>query len=316
MSGTIQFNHIPVLKDAVLEYLTFPEDRPARMVDGTVGGGGHSALLLEKYPKLELLGIDRDDMALSAAKEKLSFAGDRVTLVRGCYADLAAVAVEHGWDQLDGVLLDIGVSSPQLDLPERGFSWRHDAVLDMRMDRRSELTAGRWLNRTSESEMARVFREYGEIKRAGALAKKAVEMRESNPFATTADLVALSDAVLGRAKPGHLPHPTLVFQAVRIAVNDELKQLETGLNAAVSMLGKGGKVAVISFHSLEDRIVKNYFRKESTACICPPGLPVCCCGHEAQLKLLTRHAVSAEKEEVAANSRSACAKLRAAEKIV
>ena len=315
MSTLAQFNHIPVLKDAVLEYLTFPEVRPARLLDGTVGGGGHSALLLEKYPKLELLGIDRDDMALTAAKAKLSFAGSRVTLVRGCYADLEAIAVEHGWDQLDGVLLDIGVSSPQLDLPERGFSWRHDAVLDMRMDRRSELTAGRWLNRTSESEMARVFREYGEIKRAGALAKKAVEMRESVPFATTADLVALSDAVLGRAKPGRLPHPTLVFQAVRIAVNDELKQLETGLRAAVSMLKTGGKVAVISFHSLEDRIVKNYFRKESTSCICPPGLPVCCCGHEPQLKLLTRHAVSAEKEEVAANSRSACAKLRAAEKI-
>ncbi len=309
------FNHIPVLKEAVLEALDFDPSVPLRMIDGTVGGGGHSSLLLEKYPKMELLGIDRDDMALSAAGKRLSFAGNRVKLVRGCYADIAALAVENNWDNVDGVLLDIGVSSPQLDIPERGFSWRNDAVLDMRMDRRSELTAGRWLNRTSEAEMARVFREYGEIKKAGVLAKKAVEIREKKPFAMTSDLVALSDAVLGRAKPGQLPHPTLVFQAVRIAVNDELKQLETGLKSAVSILAPGGRIAVISFHSLEDRIVKNYFRRESTQCICPPGLPVCCCGHEAQLKLLTKGARSASKDEIAANSRSACAKLRAAEKI-
>lgn len=314
MTGDGGFNHIPVLKSAVLEALDFEVSRPLRMIDGTVGGGGHSALLLEKFPQMELIGIDRDDMALSAAGKRLGFAGNRVKLVRGCYADLAAIAVENGWDSVDGVLLDIGVSSPQLDVAERGFSWRNDAVLDMRMDRRSELTAGRWLNRTSESEMARVFREYGEIKKAGALAKKAVEMRENKPFAMTSDLVALSDAVLGRAKPGQLPHPTLVFQAVRIAVNDELRQLETGLKAAVSILNPGGRVAVISFHSLEDRIVKNYFRRESTQCICPPGLPVCCCGHKAQLKLLTRGAVVATAEEVAENSRSACAKLRAAEK--
>ena len=313
--STDEFHHIPVLKNAVSEYLIFDPSRPARLIDGTVGGGGHSALLLEKYSKLELLGIDRDDMALKAASKRLAFASDRVTLVRGCYADLAAIAVEHGWDQVDGILLDIGVSSPQLDIAERGFSWRNDAVLDMRMDRRSELTAGRWLNRTSEAEMARVFREYGEIRQAGKLARKAVEFREKKPFAMTSDLVELCDSVLGRARPGTLPHPTLVFQAVRIAVNDELKQLETGLKSAVSMLAAGGRVAVISFHSLEDRIVKNYFRQESTACICPPGLPICCCDHKAQLRLVTRHAVTAEKEEIAENSRSACAKLRAAEKI-
>lgn len=313
MSG--EFKHIPVLASHILELLTFDADRPARLIDGTVGGGGHSALLLEKYPKLELLGIDRDSMALDAAKKRLAFAGSRVTLERGNYAELAAIAVENGWDYVDGILLDIGVSSPQLDIPERGFSWRNDGALDMRMDQRSELTAGRWLNRTSEAEMERVFREYGEINKSRALARKACEMRENTPFARTGDLVKLTDAVLGKSRPGKLPHPTLVFQAVRIAVNDELRQLEAGLSTGVPMLVSGGRMAIISFHSLEDRIVKNFFRRESTQCVCPPGLPVCCCKHEAALKIITRHAVSADADEVAANSRSACAKLRVAEKI-
>lgn len=313
MSG--EFKHIPVLASHILELLTFDADRPARLIDGTVGGGGHSALLLEKYPKLELLGIDRDSMALDAAKKRLAFAGSRVTLERGNYAELAAIAVENGWGYVDGILLDIGVSSPQLDIPERGFSWRNDGALDMRMDQRSELTAGRWLNRTSEAEMERVFREYGEINKSRALARKACEMRENTPFARTGDLVKLTDAVLGKSRSGKLPHPTLVFQAVRIAVNDELRQLEAGLSTGVPMLVSGGRMAIISFHSLEDRIVKNFFRRESTQCICPPGLPVCCCKHEAALKIITRHAVSADADEVAANSRSACAKLRVAEKI-
>ena len=283
-----EFHHIPVLARAVSEYLTFADDSPARLVDGTVGGGGHSAMLLEKC---------------------------RVTLVRGDYAELAALAVEHGWDEVDGILLDIGVSSPQLDIPERGFSWRSDGALDMRMDQRSELTAGRWLNRTSEAEMERVFREYGEISRARALARKACEMRETAPFARTGDLVKLCDAVLGKSKPGKLPHPTLVFQAVRIAVNDELRQLETGLATGVPILSQGGRIAVISFHSLEDRIVKNFFRRESTQCVCPPGLPVCTCGHQASLRVLTRHAVTADETELAENRRAACAKLRVAEKL-
>ncbi|MCI5779509.1 MAG: 16S rRNA (cytosine(1402)-N(4))-methyltransferase RsmH [Lentisphaeria bacterium] len=313
MSG--EFHHIPVLAQAVLEFLTFDASRPARLVDGTVGGGGHSAMLLQKYPKLELLGIDRDTMALDAAAERLKFAGNRVTLIRGDYAEMAALAVEHGWDEADGILLDIGVSSPQLDLPERGFSWRGDGPLDMRMDQRSELTAGRWLNQTGEAEMERVFREYGEIGRARALARKACEMREVSPFARTGDLVKLCDAVLGKSRPGRLPHPTLVFQAVRIAVNDELRQLETGLMTGVPMLAQGGRIAVISFHSLEDRIVKNFFRRESTRCVCPPGLPVCRCGHEPSLRLLTRHAVTANETELAVNRRAACAKLRAAERI-
>ena len=314
-NGENEFSHIPVLLGEVLEHLVFDPAKPCRLIDGTVGGGGHSAALLERYPKLELLGIDRDAAALKAAGKRLEFAGKRATLVRGEYADIAAIAVEHGWDSVDGVLLDIGVSSPQLDWPERGFSWRQDGPLDMRMDQRSELTAGRWLNRSSQSVLEAAFRDYGEIIRYKKLAAAVMERRESRPFARTGDLVEVCDAVLGRAKPGKLPHPTLVFQAVRIAVNDELRQLETGLSGACSLLAAGGRIGVISFHSLEDRIVKNFFRRESSSCLCPPGLPVCCCGHVPSLAVVTKKALTAQDEEIKRNSRSSCAKLRVAQRV-
>ena len=310
-----RFNHIPVLAEEVAQVLALPEGAPARLIDGTVGGGGHSALLLERFPKLEVLGIDRDRQALAAAAERCAFAADRLTLVRGDFGDLAKIADSCGWNEVDGVLLDIGVSSPQIDTPERGFSWRSDGPLDMRMDDRNPVTAGRLLNHAPEEELARIFREYGEIVQAKKLAKAAVAMREKAPFGTTSDLVKLCDEVLGVSRPGKLPHPTLVFQALRIAVNDELGQLEKALRAGCGRLKKGGRIAVISFHSLEDRIVKNHFRDESTGCHCPPGLPVCRCGHTASLRLVTRKPIVPTEAEVAANRRSACAKLRAAEKI-
>ena len=311
--NTTQFHHLPVLCSGVMELLTFDPERPARLIDGTIGGGGHSSMLLERYPKLELLGIDRDDQALDAARKRLEFASSRVTLVRGNYAELAAIAVEHGWDSVDGILLDIGVSSPQIDCADRGFSWRQDGPLDMRMDRRSPMTAGRWLNRASAAELEHAFRNYGELNSARKLAAAVIERREHTPFARTSDLVEIADAVMGRARPGKLPHPTLLFQAVRIAVNDELHQLENGLSAAMEMLGCGGKIAVITFHSLEDRIVKNFFRDEATGCICPPKLPVCCCNHRATLKLVNKKALGPTAAEVRENSRAACAKLRVAE---
>lgn len=310
------FEHIPVMAREIVRIFDFPVDAPLRIVDGTVGGGGHSAKLLERFPKLEILGIDRDRSALEAAAERCSFASDRMTLVRGDYSGMAKFAREIGWDKVDGVLLDIGVSSPQLDRPERGFSWRAEGPLDMRMDDRSPLTAGRLLNRAPQDELARIFREYGEIPQAKKLAAAAVTKREERPFGTTADLVELCDEVLGRAKPGRLPHPTLVFQALRIAVNDELGELERALESAVELLKRGGRIAVISFHSLEDRIVKNFFRTESTDCLCPPGLPVCRCGHVAKLRPVTRKPLVPTTEEVAENRRAACAKLRAAEKTV
>ena len=309
------FQHIPVLWREVLEHLTFPSDRPARLIDGTVGGGGHSSLLLKKYPLLELLGIDRDNNALAQAAETLAFAGDRVKLHRGDYSSLAAAAAEHGWDKVDGILLDIGVSSPQLDHPERGFSWRADGPLDMRMDQRNPLTASRILNFADADELARIFREYGEEPKAGKLARAIVEAREKTPFATTADLVAVCDRVIGR-KPGKLPAPTLAFQALRIAVNDELGELERVLPDAVGLLNKNGRLAVISFHSLEDRIVKEFFREEAADCTCPPGLPVCVCGKVKRMEIITRKGVTASKEELDENKRSACARLRVAEKLI
>ena len=315
MSMDGQFFHIPVLLNGVLEHLTFPADRPARLIDGTLGGAGHTSALLEKYPNLEVLGIDRDALALEACSRRLAKVGGRVKLARGNYSECAGIASEHGWDKVDGILFDIGVSSPQLDIAERGFSWRKSGPLDMRMDRRSELTAGRLLNRATEEELTRIFRDYGEIKQARRLASAVVEVRKSVMFGTTDELVELCDRVLGRSRPGTLPAPTLVFQALRIAVNDELGELERGLASAVGLLSPGGRIAVISFHSLEDRMVKNFFRDESTSCICPPSLPVCCCQHKANLKVILKHPYVADEEEISANSRSSCAKLRVAEKI-
>ena len=313
--GSEQFSHIPVLLQGVLEYLTFPADRPARLIDGTLGGAGHTSALLEKYPMLEVLGIDRDDAALEASAARLAKYGSRVKLARGNYSECAEIAAEHKWEKVDGILLDIGVSSPQFDVAERGFSWRSPGPLDMRMDRRSEVTAGRLLNRSSVEELTDIFRNYGEIKKARRLAEEIVETRKTMMFGTTDELVAVCDKVLGRSKPGTLPAPTLVFQALRIAVNDELGELKKGLEAASSLLNKGGRAAVISFHSLEDRMVKNFFRDGSIECVCPPSLPVCCCNHRASLKVILKHPYTAEPDELAANSRSACAKLRVAEKL-
>lgn len=305
--------HQSVLLNEVLEAFPFGEERKL-LIDGTLGNGGHSAALLRKYPNLHILGIDRDTDALGRAAQTLAFAKDRVTLVHGNFSDLAGKLQEYGAENADGILLDIGVSSPQLDDPSRGFSWRADGPLDMRMDRTSPENASRLLNRAPEAELAEIFREYGELRSARKLAAAVVETRQKKPFATTLDLVELCDKVLGKSRPGTLPMPTLVFQALRIAVNDELGELRQALQAAMDVLAPGGRLAVISFHSLEDRIVKRFFKEEAASCVCPPGLPVCVCGKQSSLKIITPHALTATDEERTANRRSACAKLRIAEK--
>jgi 16S rRNA (cytosine1402-N4)-methyltransferase len=224
------------------------------------------------------------------------------------------LATEAGWVDVDGVLMDLGVSSPQLDNAERGFSLRMDGPLDMRMDKRSPGTASRFINNASREELERVFRDYGEIRANRRLAKAIVERRRNKPFTTTLELAEACEEALGKSVPGRLPTPTLCFQAVRIAVNRELEELEAGLKSALEILKPGGIMTVISFHSLEDRIVKNFFRRGASECVCPPGFPVCVCGKTKELKILTKKPVKATKAEIEKNSRASCAKLRAMEK--
>ena len=308
-----EFHHISVLLDECIDGLNIKPD--GVYVDGTLGGAGHSFQIAARLTTGRLIGIDRDPVALAAAGKRLEPYKDRVTLVHSNFCEMAQVLEDLGIDGVDGILMDLGVSSPQLDHPERGFSWRADGPLDMRMDQRNPLTASRILNFADADELARIFREYGEEPKAGKLARAIVEAREKTPFATTADLVAVCDRVIGR-KPGKLPAPTLAFQALRIAVNDELGELERVLPDAVGLLNKNGRLAVISFHSLEDRIVKEFFREEAADCTCPPGLPVCVCGKVKRMEIITRKGVTASKEELDENKRSACARLRVAEKLI
>ncbi len=308
------FDHIPVLPDAVLKYIG-SEQRSRRIIDGTLGNGGHSALIMQHNPQAQLLGIDRDDEALNRASKNLAFASDRIKLVRGQYSELESLAAEIGWNSADAILLDIGLSSPQIDDARRGFSLRQDGPLDMRMDKRSVLTASRLLNREPAEELARIFYEYGELRRSRRLAAAIVARREERPFMTTLEFADFCEQILGKAKPGKLPTPTLCFQALRIAVNSELDELKRGLQAAVKILVPGGILVVISFHSLEDRIVKNYLRELAKDCICPPGMPICICNHRSEIKIITRKPVIAGQQERENNSRAACAKMRVATKI-
>jgi 16S rRNA (cytosine1402-N4)-methyltransferase len=305
--------HIPVLYREVLEYLSLPG--PVRIIDATVGSGGHSSLILGNNPQAALLGIDQDGEALTRAGEILAFAGTRVHLVRGRFSQLANLATEFGWDSVDAVLLDIGISSPQIDDPRRGFSFRLDGPLDMRMDLESPVAAGGIINSAPLRELQQIFREYGEIESSRRLAEAVIQRRQKRPFATTLDFAQCCEDVLGHSRPGKLPTPTLCFQALRIAVNDELGELRAALPQALKIVKPGGRIGVITFHSLEDRMVKNFFREAARECVCPPGLPVCMCCHHPELKILTKKPVTAQEDELRRNPRSASAKLRVIEKI-
>ncbi len=305
------FHHEPVMPREIIEYL-----RPGPggvFADGTLGGGGHSALILEKMGEGTLYGIDRDPAALEAASERLKgYPGFRA--IHGNFHDVKKLLPEG--ILLDGGLLDLGVSSHQIDTPERGFSFHEDAPLDMRMDPTSGMTAARWLNTVDEKEFARVLYEYADEKWAARIARILTEKRREKPLETTFDLVGVVDAAIPKAvrrkEEGHSARRT--FQAVRIAVNDEIAPLEKALNDWVGLLRPGGRLCVLTFHSIEDRVVKQAFRKMQNPCTCPPKAPVCVCGKKPLGKVLGGGAVKPSPEEIAANPRSHSAVLRVFER--
>ncbi len=302
--------HIPVLYDEVMVGL---QPAPGRdWIDGTVGLGGHARGLLERSgPGGRLLGIDRDGEALEHAAAELAEFGERAVLREGEFRHLAGLADAAGFRAVDGVLLDLGVSSLQLDRPERGFSFQADGPLDMRMSGQGGLTAADIVNQWSADELADVIYRYGEERRSRRVARAIMAAR---PLRTTQDLArVVAGAVGGRS--GGIHPATRTFQALRIAVNAELESLEEALPQAVALLRPGGRMAVISFHSLEDRIVKQFMARESRDCICPPRLPVCVCGHVATLEVVTRKPQRASEGEVERNPRSRSARLRVASRL-
>jgi len=304
--------HEPVLLNEVLEYLR-PSRGDGSIVDATVGLGGHAEALLERHPTVRLIGIDRDPEALERSRQRLARFGDRVTLVRGRHESLIDILKQSGIDAISGLLADLGVSSMQLDDASRGFSFRFDAPLDMRMGSEGR-TAADLVNSLDEYELTRMLRDYGEEPMARRIARAIVEARSEAPIETTSRLAEIIRGVK-RAKPHQIDPSTLTFQALRIATNEELIGLDRFVDDAVSVLETNARVAIISFHSLEDRIVKRAFRRLEGECICPPGMPVCGCGAKAIVDILTNRPVTASDEEETRNPRSRSAKLRVAEKL-
>jgi 16S rRNA (cytosine1402-N4)-methyltransferase len=306
---------MPVMPDEAIHYLA-PKSGGI-YVDGTIGGAGHAVRILEaSSPDGILIGFDRDKDALKAAGERVLPFGDRVRLVHGNFTGIEEVLAEFGIERIDGLLLDLGVSSHQLDMAERGFSFQQDAPLDMRMDRSSGATAAELLNSLAEEDLARIIRDFGEERWAKRIAAFIVRAREEAPIETTLRLVDIIKGAIPKGAWEERLHPaTRTFQALRIAVNEELTSLEKGLDIGVRMLNRRGRVVVIAFHSLEDRIVKNSFRHSAHGCTCPKGLPYCVCGNKPLLRLLTGKPVMAGAAEVEANPRARSAKLRAAERL-
>ncbi len=302
--------HRPVMAQEVVQAL---EPRSGgRYVDATVGTGGHALALLEACPDIELLGLDVDPQALAIARERLAPWGSRVHLRRASYTTLPAQLARLGWEKVDGILMDLGVSSLQLETPERGFSFRHEGPLDMRFDPKgSGPTAEQLVNTLSEEALAEIFWKYGEERYARRIARAIVRAR---PLHTTRELAQVVERVVPFERPGFHP-ATRVFQALRIAVNRELENLERFLPLAVEALAPGGRLVVLAFHSLEDRIVKRFMQQESKGCICPPQLPVCQCGHRPRVRIVRpfpRFPSEAEKHE---NPRARSARMRVVERL-
>lgn len=311
----MEFAHTSVLLEEVLEGLCIKEN--GVYVDGTLGGGGHSYEIASRLKAGgRLIGIDQDGAAVDAASKRLRPFGDTVTIVRDNYKNISSVLDDLHINKADGILLDLGVSSYQLDEAERGFAYRTDAPLDMRMDQRQTKTAADIVNQYSEGELFRMIRDYGEERYAGSIARNIIRERQKERIETTgrlSDIIKSSIPMKARRTGGHPAKRT--FQAIRIELNDELTILNESLDQMIELLNDGGRLCVITFHSLEDRIVKNAFRSNEHPCICPPDFPVCVCGRISKGKVITRKPITADDEERERNPRSESAKLRIFERI-
>ena len=309
-----EFHHVSVLLEECIEALNIKPD--GIYVDGTLGGAGHSSRIAAKLTTGRLIGIDRDPVALEAAGERLKPFADRVTLVHSNFDEMDTVLKDLGISGVDGILMDLGVSSPQLDDGARGFSYMADAPLDMRMNGEDALDARQIVNGWSYEELKRILYDYGEERYAPRIAAAICKRREEAPIETTLELVDIIRGAMPAAALREKQHPAKrSFQAIRIAVNDELGSVERVMKRAVPCLNPGGRLAVITFHSLEDRIVKNAMAEAAKGCICPREFPVCVCGRKPQVKIITRKPITSTEEELAVNPRARSAKLRVCEKL-
>ena len=309
-----EFHHVSVLLEECIQGLAIKPD--GIYVDGTLGGAGHSSRIAAKLTTGRLIGIDRDNVALEAAAERLRPFEDRVTLVHANFCDMDQALQELGIDKVDGILLDLGVSSPQLDDGQRGFSYMTDAPLDMRMNGEDTRDARQIVNTWSYEELKRILYDYGEERFAPRIAAAICRCREQAPIETTLELVDVIKSAMPASALREKQHPAKrSFQAIRIAVNDELGAVETVMKKAVPLLNPGGRLAVITFHSLEDRIVKNAMAEAAKGCTCPPSFPVCVCGKKPQVRIVTRKPIVSGEEELERNPRARSAKLRICEKL-
>lgn len=309
-----EFHHVSVLLDECIQGLDIKPE--GIYVDGTLGGAGHSSRIAEKLTTGRLIGIDRDEIALEAAGARLAPFGDRVTLVHSNFCELASVLKQLNIPGVDGILLDLGVSSPQLDDGSRGFSYMVDAPLDMRMDSTDSLNAHTVVNTWPYEELKRILYEYGEERFAPQIASAICKRRETAPIKTTLELVEVIRSAMPASALREKQHPAKrSFQAIRIAVNDELNSVSKVMEDAIPILNPGGRLAVITFHSLEDRIVKNAMAAAARGCTCPPSFPVCVCGKQPKVRIITRKPIVSGEEELARNPRARSAKLRVCEKL-
>ena len=306
------FKHTPVLLNECLDGLNIKPD--GIYVDGTLGGGGHSGEILKRLTTGKLIAFDKDQDALSSTSQKLKEFGNKVLFVKSDFKKMASVLNDMGIQQVDGILLDLGVSSYQIDTPERGFSYRFDGKLDMRMDKSATLSAYEVVNNYSREELIRILYNYGEESFAKAIVEKIIAAREKKSINTTGELVALIESAIPKKFWGKGSVAKKTFQAIRIEVNGELNGLDVAINEMIDMLSTGGRLAIITFHSLEDRIVKQVFKLRATDCICDKSIPICVCNHKSDVRLVSKKPIEASKDELLNNKRSSSAKLRVVEK--